>query len=425
MLNILTEEIIRIREPGGALRRVTLPGLYEALGEDAVESIDAARPHHAHAWHATLSQLGALALRASNETPFQAPAHVWTQRLRKLTGGEAWDSAWELVVPDSARPALLQPPSPTGLADYRRKGTAPDTIDVTITSKAHDMKPEAARHPEPDDWLSVLISTQAQGGYQGGYTYGVMRMNSGNGTRGCLGLAPADGGMGAHVRFDVERMLTTRADELARAAPICTVEEPLGLGWLGAWDGEEQLSFEQIDLWHVECCRRLRLVLENGEIVAYHRGVKGRRIDAESRRGVVGDFWTPVDLKDDKAAPIAWRTQYDRLWPLLANRELYGVPGAMRVPDEVEGELRYRHPRTGARTRQNSRLPRALRDPPCRERGAGTGGRRGARTRKRRRDRRRRRRDQRSAARGRQRQRTRPEPTPGRYRARSGTTCAG
>ena len=340
MLNILRERLIRIREAGGARRRVTLPELYEGLGRDSVETIDAVRPHQAHAWHATLAQLGALALRASGETAFDGSAERWAERLRKLTGREAGENAWELVVPTSSRAALLQPPSPNGLAEYRRKTDSPDTIDVTITTKAHDIKPDTANEPEPDDWLSVLISAQTQGGYEGGHTYGVMRMNSGTGTRGCLGLAPAEGAMGAHVGFDVERMLATRVDELRRALPIATADEPLGLGWLRPWDGEQQLGLEDIDLWHVECCRRLRLVIEDGRIVAYHRGVKRRRIDAESRRGVVGDFWTVVDMKEGKAAPIAWRTRYDRLWPLLADRARYAVSGSMRVPDALDSELR-------------------------------------------------------------------------------------
>ena len=39
--------------------------------------------------------------------------------------------------------------------------------------------------PEPDDWLMALVSLQTQEGVMGAGKYGVARMNSGYGSRGC------------------------------------------------------------------------------------------------------------------------------------------------------------------------------------------------------------------------------------------------
>ena len=62
----------------------------------------------------------------------------------------------------------------------------------------------------------ALLTVQTMDGYGGGggVLTGISRMNSGSGSRPCVGLAP-DGGVGARVRRDITQLVTKREQALA------------------------------------------------------------------------------------------------------------------------------------------------------------------------------------------------------------------
>ena len=199
MANLLTERLIRFRAVDGSGTIESLPGVYEAMVADRVESFPALRPHQRHAWHAFLAQLAVLALtRAGRHEPPRL-ADEWRQLLRDLTADFLDDEPWRLVVQDPSRPAFMQCPAPSGLSEYKKSLNTPDDLDLLVTSKNHDLKSSIAADAEVDDWVFSLVSLQTMSGYPGRGNYGIARMNGGYSSRPCLGLAPAEGGLGAHL----------------------------------------------------------------------------------------------------------------------------------------------------------------------------------------------------------------------------------
>ena len=114
-LNLLTEPLFRF-DAGRKRTMASLPEVYAALMNDEVDAFMALRPHQRHAWHAFLSQLGALALtRGGTKTP-PLNADEWTRLLRGLTSDFPGDEPWHLVVDDITKPAFMQPPALYGRA---------------------------------------------------------------------------------------------------------------------------------------------------------------------------------------------------------------------------------------------------------------------------------------------------------------------
>ena len=218
MTNLLTDRLIRVDGSDGTRGVLSLPAVLEAMALDGVTGFPALRPHQRHAWHAFLAQLGVLALvRAGKTDPLQDESG-WRELLRLLTPGFPDDEPWCLVVEDSTRPAFMQCPAPEGLSAYKKPRIAPDDLDLLATAKNHDVKSSMASQGEADDWLFALISLQTMSGYLGAGNHRIARMNGGYSSRPCLGLAPADGGSGAHWRHDVRRMIELR-DRLLAAYP--------------------------------------------------------------------------------------------------------------------------------------------------------------------------------------------------------------
>jgi len=255
--NLLDEPLIRTRlVADGQPRSFSLPGLFVALGQDAIRDFPALRPHQRHPWHAFLVQLAAIALhRAGRSELFDSEA-AWKQALLDLTPEHPDGAAWCLIAPHD-RPAFMQAPVPGGRIDgWKNTLRAADELDMLVTSKNHDLKAARMRCVEVDDWIMALISLQTQEGFLGAGNYGISRMNGGFASRPAIGVVPK-GHWGQRWARDVRTLLIHRKSivdqqRLKDTGGICLV-------WLQPWNGETSLPFGALDPWYVEICRRIRL----------------------------------------------------------------------------------------------------------------------------------------------------------------------
>lgn len=332
MYNLLEDPLIRVRLTDGTTEAMSLPDAYGALSEDQVAAFPALRPHQRHAWHAFLAQLAVMALHGAGEDTPPPTEEEWRTVLCDLTPEFPDDEPWRLIVDDPARPAFMQPPSPKGSDDFRRCVVTPDDLDILVTAKNHDIKQTIATGAPIDDWIFALIDLQTMAGFQGAGNYGIARMNGGFSARPCLGLAPFEGGPGAHFRHDLTRMLAGREALLQDCPDYFDPEFGLRLIWLEPWDGASSLDLRNLDPYFIEVCRRVRLRLQGGKVVAWTATSKLTRIAAKEARGSLGDFWTPVERKNGKALSLSHvGFRYDRLAKLLFDDAAFKPPAAMEV----------------------------------------------------------------------------------------------
>ena len=338
MFNLLTDPLIRVRLADGTSAAMSLPEVYEALVVDSIAEFSALRPHQRHAWHAFLAQLGVIAVGRSDGTTLPRQAGEWCDLFRNLTPGFSCDEPWRLIVDDPAQPAFMQCPAPNELGEYRRRVATPDDLDILVTAKNHDVKQEIAVDSAPDDWMLALVDLQTMAGFLGAGNYGIARMNGGFSARPCLGLAPSEGGLGAHLFNDMRRMLAGRTSLLDSHPEYFGPKHGLALLWLNPWDGTTALDLRELDPYFIEVCRRVRLRAENQGIVARTAASKVARVAAKAARGDVGDFWTPVGAKDATALSLSnVGFRYDRLATLMFDRDSYRLPPAMRVDSTQPG----------------------------------------------------------------------------------------
>lgn len=353
MKNLLTDPLIRVHLVGGASTVMSLPEVYEALAADRVAAFPALRPHQRHAWHAFLAQLGVIAMQRAGETAPPRMAAEWCAVLRNLTPEFSGDEPWLLIVDDPAQPAFMQCPAPDGFGQYRGRVAAPDDLDILVTAKNHDVKQAVALECAPDDWIFALIDLQTMGGFLGAGNYGIARMNGGFSARPCLGLAPDAGGSedgggrrtpgrpGAHLFHDVRRMLAARSSLLDSYPDYFDPDDGLALLWLEPWDGTTALDLRELDPYFLEICRRVRLKSGPRGTVAWTASSKVPRVAAKEAQGNLGDFWTPVNVKDAKALSLSSAGfRYDRLAKLLFDRRSFGLPPALKVGATRSGRWR-------------------------------------------------------------------------------------
>ena len=334
-MNTLTAPLIRYTSRAGLVLSTTLPGILAAAMRDEVTSFVALRPHQRHAWHAFLAQLGTVAvIRAGLAAPPDEES-AWCELLRNLTPEYADDAPWCLVT-SLDRPALLQPPLAGGDASgLKNFAITPDSLDVLITSKNHDLKSGVMALAQADDWLFALVTLQTMEGFLGAGNYGISRMNGGFANRPALGLAPP-GGPGAHLQRDIGRLVAMNGRPPLSEG--CAEQDGLVLVWLRPWDGTASLSRSELHPLYVEICRRVRLFAdEKGRVTARVGGSKVPRI-APMPGGVTGDPWTPIrrDKDGQKALTVdprgfSYRPLVELLWPRN------GDPSALQdpAPDDV------------------------------------------------------------------------------------------
>lgn len=303
-LNLLTEPLISVRATDRLVMRLSLPDVYVLAAKDGIADFPALRAHQAPAWHMFLVQLAVLAtLGCGGELP--QSADEWRTALRAITPGHDRDQPWCMVVSDWRMPAFLQPPIETDQSrkDYKREINTPDTLDILVTSKNHDVKAERMAKAEAEDWLCALVSLQTMEGFMGAGNYGVMRMNGGFASRPMLRLSPKGLGFGGQWLRDVRALLTQTEAwfGMAEALNIGTRKPVQSLLWTLPWDGTTSLSLAQVHPLTVEICRRVRLMESaSGRVRAVGATSKTARIDAAEAKGVVADPWLPIDLRDEK-----------------------------------------------------------------------------------------------------------------------------
>lgn len=308
-LNLLTDPLIRIRDPDGQLQRFCLPELFVALGRDLVRDYPALRPHQRHPWHALLVQLAAIAMHQAGESqPWDNPAD-WRKALLALTPEHPDGSAFCMVTPLD-KPAFLQAPVPEGTLDGWKDISTPDALDMLVTSKNHDLKGERMRTAEADDWLFALTSLQTEGAYtKAGPTefyFGSVRMSGLQGSRPHVGVMP-DGGPGKRWIRDVLIALSSR-EGIADTFGLSV--NGLKLIWSVPWAGKlPSLSIEFLDPLFIEICRLVRLTRDfpSAPVQAFRRGTEVQRIAGKDLRGCLGDLWAPIDRKYSADEPSAFQ----------------------------------------------------------------------------------------------------------------------
>ena len=332
MHNVLTDSLIRVDGNDGRRRMLSLPEVFEVMVADDVASFPTLRPHQRHAWHAFLAQLAVLALVKAGRKNVPRREDEWRDMLRHLTPGFQRDEPWCLVVADPSKPAFMQCPATGGLSAYKKRRTTPDDLDLLVTAKNHDVKASIASNGLVDDWLFALINLQTMSGFLGAGNYGIARMNGGFSSRPCLGLAPADGGVGAHLLHDIQRMIESRDHIIEKYAPdYFRADDGGGLLWLEPWDGTESLRLDQLDPYFIEICRRVRLERRDGRIFALCGTSKKPRIAAREANGNVGDHWAPISRSGKALSLSGTGFRYDRLHKLVLDDGEFSLPRAMRV----------------------------------------------------------------------------------------------
>jgi len=312
----LHEALLGVEYRGGSRARVTLPGLLERLGRGDPVDLTGVQAHQQHAVHAFLVQVAAMAVHRSWDDRQRRSESAWRAALLELSGGSR--EAWCLIVPDLSQPAFLQAPVPEGSLDpLPYEHLAPvDELDVLVTAKGHDVKARRPRPNDPELWAYALIALQTTQGYFGSGNYGVSRMNGGHGSRPGVGLAP-DVTLGGRFARDTAVLLgarpaTVRRHGYRKAGGLC-------LTWTVPWDGRDSLPLHRLDPYHVEICRRMRLVEgAGGSIVARRGNSRAPRLAAAERGGDVGDPWIPVSAATGKALTVtAAGWTYGRLAEVL------------------------------------------------------------------------------------------------------------
>ncbi len=332
--NLLDQALIQAVSSAGSKRELSLPGVFATLAQDGITTFPSLRAHQRHAWHAFLCQLAALALaRAGRSELWEDEAH-WCEALRALTPNDPDDAPWCLIAPPD-RPALLQPPIPDGLAALSKTIATPDALDMLVTSRNHDLKSAMMTEAAPDDWLLALVTLQTMEGFLGAGNYGISRMNGGFASRPALGVAP-NGGLGAHWRRDVQRLLSLRGNR--PASKFYASASGFALLWLLPWDGTRSLRPDQLDEFYIEICRRVRLV-RSGERLCARAGSSTARRVAETPGGLTGDPWAPLvaDEKGMKVFSVSangfhYRRMVQLIWPTA------GEPAPLQVPAPTDGE---------------------------------------------------------------------------------------
>lgn len=309
----------------------SLPEIYAALMRDDVDSFPGLAAHQAQAWYQFLAQLGAIALhRAGRDAP-PAEAGEWRGLIAALTPGCA-ATAWSLVVPDSAQPAFLQPPT-RRFEDFKEFAAAPDRLDVPVTAKNHDRKRAAAIDSAPHHWLYALVNLQTTQGYSGKKHYGIARMKSGGSSKPMVDRRPGPR-WGQRARRAVRMLLDRRKDVLRRAGnDLFRAEGGMVLCWLDPWDDDERIQPSRIDPYFIEICRRLRLEERNGRIRAFNRKSTDRRVDAKGLNGNLADPWIPIIQGKEVAHALtvgAGGFDYRLTREILFARDKFLIPLALK-----------------------------------------------------------------------------------------------
>ncbi len=333
--NLLTEPIFTLDTPAGARDTASLPVVLDRLARGVALDFGALQAHQVQSWESLVIQLGALATVAHGGT-LPPDEDGWRAALRTLTDGK--DEPWCLVVEDIKQAAFMQPPM-TGkdFRDPKKVIEAADELDMLVTSKNHDVKISRATRARPEHWVFVLTNLQTSDGFAGRDNYGIARMNGGYGSRPSLGATP---GLTLAARF--RRDLSLWNDRRATLADDFGMRPTGGaaLLWTLPWDSESSLSVAELDPCFIELCRPVRLALQHDRLVAWKSSTKVRRIDAEARKGELGDIWMPIKRGDERTAFTAGGNGFGyKVMAELLLGESYDRAAAMELQSGERGEM--------------------------------------------------------------------------------------
>lgn len=355
-------KMIGWRDEQGETHRGSLFAAFAALANGQAWSFPALRPHQREPWHAFTVQVAALALIHAGTDTLPTDEAAWRDLLLALTPDTP--EAWELVVDDWSKPALLQPPTqqPSDRAAYKNRIATPDALDMLVTAKNHDLKQERMIAASDEHWLFALVTLQTTEGFLGAGNYGISRMNGGFASRMSLGIRPA-GGAGRAFHRDVERLV---AD--ARARPDRRTGTKLL--WTVPWDGTISLDYTKLDELYVEICRRVRLRRAGDTIEALTAGSKCARVAASELKGKTLDPWAPIKADGSTShTPTGAGFGYRQMATLLDRKKIALPPLAEPHPDDdrdglsiVAAALVRGQGKTEGLHRRAIRTPGALRD---------------------------------------------------------------
>lgn len=342
-LDLLTAPLIGIRTGTQALK-VPLPDVLARLASAELDAYTGQRAHQADPWHVLTVQLAASVLaRQPDIKPDSPPTNpgFWREGLLDLADGQA--SAWHLVEPDATTPAFMQHPliGATELADkFRTKASAPDELDVPVSSKNHDLKIARAQADDAESWLYALVLYQTTSGFFGLGNYGAIRMNSGTGSRPVVSVV-ASTNPALRFRSELNRVCAMR--EVVRKKGFGYADRGVVLTWLHGWDRSgHQWMPKQLEPWYVEACRPLRLIATEGVIKALGAISQARQIGPKTPDGGdVGDPWIPINTENKKGRTAL--TVSARGWtPTLVTKLLFEdgyEPAPLQVIPDGCGDL--------------------------------------------------------------------------------------
>lgn len=327
--SVLTEPIFSVRLRGHRrIASMPMSGVLATLSRRDDVEFPALQPHQHHAWYAFLVQLAALGLHHGKRDLGPIPFSGWAEMLLTLTKGKA--EPFSLVVDDLSKAAFLQCPVPEGTTSSWVSSPYPDSLDVLVTAKNHDLKMTRIAHPSLEHWVYALVSAQTMQGFWGRGHYGIVRMNSGVGSRACVAMAPSES-WGDRFGRDVSVWLEQRK---AIAKDRFKTSGGLALLWLDPWDGERSIPLQDLDPFFIEACSRIRLVRTQDNVVAYSTHVKKPHIAAGESKGNTGEIWTPIRVKDSAALSLKEEPfSYESVCDLLFSKD-WKIPAALAHRDE-------------------------------------------------------------------------------------------
>lgn len=333
--SLLDVPLITARSPGRTARRgLTLPAVFSQLAAGTIGDFPRVAAHQRHPWHAFLVQLAAIALHRANESQIEHSEEDWRELLLNAAGGEV--SAFALVEENLSKPAFLQPPVPEGELKGWKPVETPDSLDILITAKSHDVKASRVVRADPESWLMALLSLQTMQGFLGSGNYGIARMNGGFASRPEVGFAPTLEPGPRFVR-DVRVLLGIRDETVERFGYADSGGH--ALLWLVPWDGKGSLGIHECDPFFIEICRRIRFTSNGNDLRCQYRSTKTGRVDAKERAGVLGDPWIPIESSGGKALTVGGSGfTYDRTQRLLWGTE-FQKPAAQTPRDSDPLEL--------------------------------------------------------------------------------------
>lgn len=291
-IDLLERPVFSVSDADGNHSVVSLAELLARLSNEQATELAQLMPHQQHVMHAFVVQLMALVAARGGLEPssLSRTAEGWRDALRQLAGSA---EAFQLVVKDLSKPAFLQPPVMDGSLDKFKDVSTPDSLDVLVLAKNHDVKAARIRYPRIEHWVFALLSLQTQQGFSGRDNYGVARMNGGFGNRPGFGMTPSLE-WARRVLRDVRVALKARPALFSDTYPY----QPTGtaLLWVEPWDGTVSSAMASLDPFFIEICRRVRVTRGPAGLQVLMTSTKVPRLEGKIMQGSTGDLWTPVDV---------------------------------------------------------------------------------------------------------------------------------